>query len=434
MISTFEAEQMILGASLTNTDAMAVLASMLQPDDMSDGRHALIYRAMLARWNKRTAPDYILVLAELRATNDLETVGQEYLSNLYAPGGIPVQQYAQLVKDASTERQLRDVLMQAFAIADDTRRTLPEKLAAVQEQIMRIAVQSSGRKDEASIGQLISQRLERLRTKQTVPGLPTGIASIDRFLGGIAPGDYVVIGSRPGVGKSSFAKSLGMHMAEHVGPVVFYSREMSDEEIELRYTAEKTGIDSTKIRRGLLSREEFAQIERLAQDAQRVPFLINDVAVTMADIRARTLRRQAMHGKLAAVFVDYLQLVRPSGRYAGNRVQEVGEVSRALKELNMELQVPVFAMAQLNRSAESTADGTPMLSHLREAGDIEQDANQVWFLHRESLYKKDAPAHAADLIIAKNRNGPTGTIPLHWDGPTMSYKAVAYRESRYDRD
>lgn len=422
-----DAERYTLGACLMSAEALAEAADALTPDDFQDGFHQAIWRTMLALLADRAPCDYFMVLMRLRAAGLIDTDGEQYLANLAAPGTSGIAEYVAAVKQASTERRLYAAIEQARRVALDPARSLDNKVQSAQQAINDVALGVGRRHAMEFIGDLMQRRLDRIKRREVVPGIPTGIRDLDELTGGLERTALIILGSRTGVGKSSLGKQIAMHVAQHSGPVAFFSLEMSNEEIELRTSAELTGIDSTRIRRALLRQQEIDQFEAMVQQVGRAPLALDYLATTVPQMRRLALHLQAQAGKLALIVVDYIQLVDAEDSSGFSRQQQIGKVTRALKLMAMELDVPVLGLAQLSRDAEK--DEKPRMLHLREAGDIEQDANQIWLLHRtEAMHGR------ADLIVAKNRNGMTGDVPLIWHGPTMTYRAAAYRESSYDRD
>lgn len=421
-----DAERYTLGACLVSADAMAEAAESLTVEDYSDGFHQAAWRVMLALHTNGQPVDFYMVLMRLRAAGLIDTDGEQYLANLAAPGTSRISEYIAAVKQTSTERHLYAAIEEARRVALDPARSLEEKVQIAQQRLADVALGVGRRHEMEFIGTLMQRRLDRIKRREVVHGIPTGIRDLDELTGGLERTALVILGSRTGVGKSSLGKQVAMHVAQHSGPVAFFSLEMSNEEIELRTSAELTGIDSTRIRRALLRQQEIEQFEAMVQRIGNAPLALDYLATTVPEMRRLALKLQAQAGRLALIVVDYIQLVKSEARSAYTRQQEIGQVTRALKLMAMEMDVPVLGLAQLNREAEK--DEKPRMAHLREAGDIEQDANQIWLLHRT-----EAMGGRADLIVAKNRNGMTGDVPLIWHGPTMTYRP-AYRGGDDDRD
>ncbi|MCC7494738.1 MAG: replicative DNA helicase [Fimbriimonadaceae bacterium] len=437
-----EAEQATLGSLLLGGDTTARIADLLRPEDFYRQAHGEIYRACLTLFERGEPVDVVSVASELRARDRLESTGGfEFLDRLCraTPYSQNVERYARVVHDKSLLRRLLFCSQQISESCFDGEQTAREVIDGAQQNVLRIAEDRSGRDFEMASEVAVrvwSAADERSRQGGDTTGTPTGYPDLDRYLSGLQGGDLVILAARPSMGKTSLAICMALHAAVRAKlPVAIFSLEMSKESIVEGMICTLARVNLARWRSGNLSKEDWWRIAQAMQDLSGAPLYIDDTAaMSPMDLRARARRLRAETGPLGLLVIDYLQLMHSSVRRAdGSRVNEISDITRALKGLAKELQVPVMTLSQLSRAVEQRTEKKPMLSDLRESGQIEADADVVLFLYREKYYEDqqkkkaqgtadapperdvlsdDAPAEHTELSIAKQRNGPTGKINL----------------------
>ena len=431
-----EAEQSVLGSLLIDRDAVIRIASYVKPGDFYRSAHRLIYEAILNLYNRREPTDLITLVDELRRNSNLDDAGGEsYLTELIAavPTSVHVEYYGRIVERTATLRRLIEAGTDVVGIGYDDSLDIEEAIDKSEQAIFAVAARRQT-KDFRSIGEVLEEYFDRLDTlhqhKGTIVGVPTGYADLDKLTGGLQPSDLIIIAARPAVGKSSLGLGIAYNAAvHHAKTVALFVLEMSSEQIVQRMLAMETGIDSHRLRLGYIDDSEWSSVTRAFGRLSEANIFIDDTAgVTIMDLRSKARRLHAERG-LDLIIIDYLQLMSATGRNE-NRVQEISAISRALKQLARELNVPVIALAQLSRAVEQRTSHVPMLSDLRESGSIEQDADIVGFIYREDVYDPDTERKGiADLIIAKHRNGPVGTVHLRFFDRTARFADLElYRE------
>jgi replicative DNA helicase len=423
-----EAERATLGSCLRNRDAIVTIAGLLTPDDFYIEQHAQIFDAILACYTARIPPDLRTVGEQLRKRGRLEAIGGTgALSALAAdvPTSYHVEYYARAVQQASTLRNLIAAGGKIAAIGYDEQHD-PEQALGDAQAVLNAVATRAVQPSFVPIGRVLDTLLEAIQA-DTPPGICTGLHDLDNLTGGLHGGDLLILAARPSVGKTALALTLARNIAQagHLVPV--FSLEMGGEQLVQRLVAMEAGIDLHRIRNRQIGEYELQAFARAAGQIDAWPLLIDDTpALTAAAIRARCLRLAADRGPVGLVVVDYLQLMGASDRYAGNRVQEVAEMSRGLKALARELGAPVLALSQLSRAVEGRQSKVPLLSDLRESGNLEQDADLVVFIHREEIYDSESDQKGvAELHIAKHRNGPIGVVPLRFDAQTTTFRNLA---------
>ena len=431
-----DAEQSVLGALLSDRDAIIRVASYLRPNDFYRRAHSLIYEAIVSLYNRREPVDLVTLVDELSRQGHIEAVGSEpYLAELISatPTTVHAEYYARIVTRTAVRRRLIDAGSEIVRIGFDDGTEVEDALDSA-ERILFDVSQRRGEREFRSMREILEDYFDRLDTlhqhKGDVVGVPTGFIDLDKLTGGLQKSDLIIIGARPSVGKSALALSLGYHAAvQHNRTVGMFVLEMSGEQMVQRLLSMETGIDSHRLRMGFIDDSEWNSVVRAFGRLSEAPMFIDDTAsVTMMDVRSKARRLAAEHG-VDIIIVDYLQLMT-SGRRSDNRVHEISEISRGLKQLARELDIPVVALAQLSRAVESRQSHVPMLSDLRESGSIEQDADIVMFIHREEMYDPDTERRGiADIIVAKHRNGPVGTVHLRFFDKTARFADLElYRE------
>jgi replicative DNA helicase len=414
-----EAEQGVLGTVLHNNNALLQAAEIVQPDSFFSPAHRELFRAMLELHERREPIDEITLAAFLRARNQLEPVGGiVYIAELgdMTPLAANVTAYAEIVRE---KHQLRSLITAAMDIATKGRESGEDVQGLIQqaEDIFLDLANKATIKSYSSLGDLLKANLALLEKAQDLgeglTGLATGFRELDDLTNGLQRSDLIIVAARPGMGKTSFALNIAEFASVRTRlPVAVFSLEMSKEQMAYRLLCAEAKVDSQKVRRGELDDYEWDKLAAATAKLSETPIFIDDTAeATPLAVKAIARRIQAEHG-LGLVVVDYLQLMRGAGR-KDNREQEIAEISRGLKALAKELDVPVIACAQLNRALEARANKRPMLADLRESGAIEQDADIVMFIYRDEIYNpKTEDAGVAEIAIAKHRNGPITHSPI----------------------
>ena len=430
--SAIEAEESLIGAMLLSSEAVSVAYETVQPEDFYRPLHGQIFGAIIALTNAGEPVDYVTVQAKLQERGAV-AVELAVLSALQmnTPSASNAQHYAELVREKAQQRRLIAV---AGEIVDEAYVATEDVVGLIDEAERKINAIGDARKID-SVSPL--QRLllseadileERGETRGRINGLETGYKSLDLVLQGLQPSSMTIIGARPGTGKTAFALGVLIHVGAVVKrPALYFSLEMSRQELAERILASTARIDSSKLRTGDLSDADWNRAHEAFGYLQSAKVFIDDnPALTVMDVRARARRIKQQNGDLGVVIVDYLQLMSSRGR-AENRQVEVSDMSRSLKILARELQCPVIALSQLSRKLEDRADKRPMMSDLRESGSLEQDADVVLFLFRPEQYGEVPNDKKADaeIIVGKNRNGPTRTAHLTWRGEFARFENVA---------
>jgi replicative DNA helicase len=412
-----EAEESVLGSMMLSNEAIASVVEVLKPADFYRPAHQRIYDAVIAVYGRGEPVDAITCVEELKRRQTIEDVGGAlYIFNLVesVPAPASAGYYAKIVADNALLRRLikaaSEIMTNAYANPEDPRK------AADQAEGLIYAVARADEQDEVvPLKTLVDESmaaLEHIQQRESrFAGIPTGFEDLDEMLSGLQKGNLIVIAARPGVGKSSFVTNIARNVAVKGHPVAMFSLEMSRFEIGMRLLCGEAKVPWDKVRSGRVATEDWTRIVEAAEELHEAPlFIVDSGNVTIVDIRAKARRMRSSRAGLGLIIVDYLQLMSGHQR-TESRQQEIAEISRSLKLLAKELEIPVIAVSQLNRNPETRADKRPQLSDLRESGAIEQDSDIVMFIHREDT---DDPTQKgkADLVVAKHRNGPTGTVPL----------------------
>jgi len=415
-----EAEQSVLGSLLIDRDAVIRIASFLKPGDFYSSGNGLIYEAILDLYNRRVPPDFVTIVDELTRRERLQDVGGiSYLTELInaVPTAVHIEYYGHIVERTATLRRLIDAGATIVSIGYDDSVEIEDALDRSERAIFDVSQHRTVR-DFVGIGEVLETYFDKLDTIQQhrgeVVGVPTGFADLDKLTGGLQRSDLVILAARPSVGKSSLQLGIAHNAAVRHGKTIgIFSLEMSAEQLVQRLLAMETGVDSHRLRLGFIDDSEWDQISRAFGRLAEANIFIDDTpGISSMELRSKSRRLMAERG-LDLVIVDYLQLMQ--GRRSENRVQEVSEISRSLKGLARELNIPVLALAQLSRAVESRTDHRPVLSDLRESGSIEQDADIVMFIYREEMYDRETEKKGiAEVIVAKHRNGPTDTVNLRF--------------------
>jgi replicative DNA helicase len=414
-----EAEEAILGSLLIDPDAILRAATFLNPDDFYVTRHSWIYEAIRDLHERREPPDLVTLADELERRGQLSEVGgPASLSSLInaTPTSIHAEFYARIVERTGLLRRLIEAAGEIAKLAYDESQNADEVVDRAEEIIFNISARKSDR-DLRPIRQVMDKFYDRIeylhQHKGEIVGIATGLADLDKLLGGLQRSDMVVMAGRPGMGKTSLGLSIALQAARRWQKrVAIFSLEMSDEQLVQRLVSAETGIDSQRLRLGDIRQDEWPTFIQATNLLASAPIFIDDTpAISALELRSKSRRLHAEYG-LDLLIVDYLQLMRGDFR-SENRQQEISFISRSIKSLARELNIPILALSQLSRQVESRHDKRPMLSDLRESGSIEQDADVVLFIYRDELYNPDSEyPNIAEIIVSKHRSGPTGIFSV----------------------
>ena len=473
--ANLEAEQALLGAILVNNAAYHRVSEFLKSEHFAEGVHGRIFAAIAKLMERGQLANPVTLKNLFDQDGALQEIGgAQYLARLAASviTIINAEDYGRTIYDLYLRRQLiaigEDVVNEAYR--HDLDRQAPQQIETAEKRLFDLA--ETGQYEggflpfASALGQAIAQAEAAFKRSGRTTGVATGFTDLDKLLGGLHPSDLVVLAGRPSMGKTALATNIGFHAARHYRPVRtadgrtvaedgavvgFFSLEMSAEQLATRILAEESGVPSNNIRKGEVGSEDFQRFVEASQRLAEVPFFVDDTpALTIAGLRTRARRLLRQQG-LGLVIVDYLQLIRGEENGAENRVQEISEITRGLKALAKELNVPVLALSQLSRAVEQREDKRPMLSDLRESGSIEQDADVVMFVFREEYYlsrgepmrrpeesderfnmryddwkQRLEQVHAtAEVLVSKQRHGPIGKVTLRFDGETTKFSSFA---------
>jgi len=413
-----EAEESVLGSLLIDPEALFRVTPFLSRDDFYIQKNCWIYEAILALHERREPIDFVTLCDEMERRGQLEEVGgTAYVTRLIntVPSAIHVESYGHIVEQAAIRRRLISAASQIAQLAYQEAEEIDLTVDQAEQALFSVSQRRITR-DLAPIQEVIRRyydRIEYLYAHQGEPlGVPTGYTDIDRLLGGLQRSDFVIVAARPSVGKTSLCLSVARNAARHGQHVAIFSLEMSSEQVVQRIVSAETGIDTQRLRLGDLREDEWPLFVQATGKLADLPIFIDDTpSISALQLRTKARRLHAEHG-LDLVLVDYLQLMTGDVR-SENRVQEVSYISRSLKALARELDLPVVAASQLSRAVEQRTDKRPVLADLRDSGSLEQDADVVMFIYRDELYHPDTERqNIADIIVSKHRNGPTGTVQL----------------------
>lgn len=428
-----EAEQAILGSMLIDKDAVINAIEVLKEEDFYREDNKTIYSAMLSLYARSEPIDIITVKSELTQIGKFESIGGlEYLASL--PDKVPVvsniENYIQIVEEKSILRKLikasNEISQMGYEQTEET-----ERIMDVAEKKIFDIMQNRNTKGYTPIKEVLINAIDELEKlynhKGGITGIATGFIDLDRITAGLHNSDLVLIAARPAMGKSAFALNIASHVAirEKV-PVAVFSLEMSKEQLGSRILCSEAMVDSNKVRTGNIEEEDWIKLVSAVGPLSEADIFIDDTpGISISEIRAKC-RKMKLEKNIGLIIIDYLQLIQGSGKKNASREQEISEISRSLKILAKELDVPVIALSQLSRAAEQRTDHKPMLSDLRESGAIEQDADIVMFIYREDYYNPDTERkNIAEIILAKHRAGATGTVELMWLGSYTKFVNLA---------
>lgn len=417
-----EAEQAIIGSMLTDKDAVIAAVEVLQEQDFYREDNKIIYSAILNLYNRAEPIDIITLKSELKSMGKFEAVGGlEYIVQL--PDKVPttsnVEQYIKIVEEKSMLRALIKTADELITLGYDPTQEVEQVIDTAEKKIFQV-MQKKNQKGYSSIKDILVDtftQLEQLyNQKESITGVPTGFVDLDYRTSGLHNSDLILVAARPAMGKSAFALNIATNAAVRAKvPIAIFSLEMSKEQMTNRILCSEAMVDSAKVRTGKIDDDEWAKLAATSGELSEAGIYIDDTpGISIMEIRAKC-RKMKLEKNIGLVVIDYLQLVQGSNKKGGSREQEIAEISRSLKILAKEIDVPVIALSQLSRAPEQRIDHRPMLSDLRESGSIEQDADIVMFLYRDDYYNEDTEKkNIAEVIIAKHRSGATGTVELLW--------------------
>lgn len=432
---SLDAEMSLLGATLIDEEVLADVSEMVKVKDFYDKRHATIYAAMMRLYEHHKPVDLLTLTDELKKKDELDAIGgMAYLTELtnYVPTAAHATAYAEIVASKAMRRRLIKASADISELGYNEETDIQELLEKAEAELFSVSDQSL-KQDLVSLESILTDSFDRMeelhRNKGQLRGIRTGWRDLDNMTAGLQRSDLIILAARPAMGKTTLVTNLAYNVATVAKqPVLFFSLEMSKEQLVDRMLADASGVDAWNIRTGNLSDEDFSKLSEAMGEMAEAPIFIDDTP-GLSVLEMRTKARRAAHEQpLGLIIVDYLQLMQASGRSDGNRVQEVSEISRGLKLIAREMNVPVIALSQLSRSVESRSPQIPQLADLRESGSIEQDADIVMFIYREAYYNPETDReNITDLIIAKHRNGPVGRIELYFHPERLRFMSLDRR-------
>jgi len=430
-----DAEESLLSAIFINNDNLLDVTEILVPEDFYKGAHKKIFRVILELINKEEPADLVTVANALKEKDELEGIGgAAYLASISdaAPVAVNALHYAKIIRGKAALRQLINTSSKIIENCLEDKGDFEDILDFAESSIFKISEKKSGGSFQ-SLGDLINLNIDHLEEQQGkdggLSGLSTGYMNLNRITSGLQGSDLIILAARPSMGKTAFALNIARNVAlEERKPVAVFSLEMSNEQLSMRLLTSEARIDSNRLRTGFISQEDWQNATDAAGILNEMPIFIDDTPnITAMDIRAKARKLYQKHGELGLIIIDYLQLMKAPFR-SDRRDLEIAEISRSLKALAKELNIPVMALSQLNRMLEQRGDKRPMMSDLRESGALEQDADIIAFIYRDEVYNKepDNPKKGtAEIIVAKNRNGATGTALMHFHGQYTRFEELS---------
>lgn len=430
-----DAEKSLLGAVLIDEETLSDVSEHVTPKDFYDKRHAAIFGAMMRLFERHRPVDLLTLTEELKKKDDLDIVGgAAYLTELtnYVPTAAHAEAYAEMVAQKAVRRRLIKASGEISEMGFDEDTTTQELLEKAEAELFSVSDQSL-KQDLVSIETILTDSFDRMeelhRNKGALRGVRTGWRDLDNITAGLQRSDLIILAARPAMGKTTLVTNLAYNVATVAKQsVLFFSLEMSKEQLVDRMLADASGVDAWNIRTGNLSDDDFSKLSEAMGEMAEAPIFLDDTP-GLSVLEMRTKARRAAHDTpLGLIIIDYLQLMQGSGRDNSNRVQEVSEISRGLKLIARELNVPVIALSQLSRSVENRSPQIPQLADLRESGSIEQDADIVMFIYREAYYNPETEReNITDLYLAKHRNGPTGKVELYFHPERLRFMSLDKR-------
>jgi replicative DNA helicase len=436
-----DVEASLLGSLLIDSDAFIKIGDSIQADDFFDEKHRLIFTAMKTLHDKRSPIDILTLSEQLKNGGRLDMVGgASYLTELTntVPTAAHLEQYAEIVAEKAIRRRLIIVSEDIATISFNENSSLQELIEEAETRLFDVS-QKHVKQDITSLESILGESFDRLddlhRNKGGIRGIPTGLRDLDKLIAGLQRSDLVVVAARPSMGKTALMLNISLDIATKAkqGAVLYFSLEMSKEQLVDRLLAAEAGVDAWKLRTGEgLNDQDFERLSAAMGELAEAPLFIDDTSgITVSDLRTKARRLHHQH-PLAVIMVDYLQLMSGGSRFASqsNRVQEISEISRNLKILARELNVPVVAASQLSRSVESRNPPIPQLADLRESGAIEQDADIVTFIYRPHYYDENADPNVTELHIKKHRNGPVDNLKIFFDRDKQRFRDLDLRHDQ----
>ena len=430
-----QAEKSLLGAIMISDGVLPEILTIIRPRDFYDEKHQIIFEAMSSLYDQHKPIDLLTLTTELKSKKKLKEVGgAPYLTELsnFVPAASHAKAYADIIEKASVRRRLIKAGNEIANKAYEDDAEVDNLIGAAEKDLFEVS-DKIVKSDYVAMEELLADAFDRIeelhKNKGALRGLKTGFRDLDKMTAGLQKGDLVIVGARPAMGKTTFAQNLAYNVASiNKKGVLFFSMEMAASQIIDRMISDVSGVDNWKMQTGNLSEEEFQKIGDALSEMDEIPIYIDDTS-SMTVVELRNKARRAVHDHdIGVIIVDYLQLIAGDGAYRGNRVMEVTEISRGLKVLARELEVPVVALAQLSRNVTGRDNPRPVLSDLRESGSIEQDADLVMFLHRPDYYKQNdddyEETHITELLIAKHRHGAVGKIELYFHPELLRFMSL----------
>lgn len=437
---SIEAERAVLGAILLNKEAFDAVSSIVKAEDFYSDNHRVIYEAIVSIVGKNQRADYVLLSEELKKAQKLEAVGGIlYLTNLTTDivDVYNVEDHAKIVRDKAQLRKLIHVANAVESMAYREEEETEDIVNRAEQMVLDVSGTTKGESSFSAMRDVVYETIDRInelqRHKGILTGVSTGFKDLDNLTSGLQKSDLILVAARPSMGKTAFTLNIAQNVAmKSKKNVAFFSLEMSKTQLVARVLAAVAGINSGRIRNGQLSQEDWGKAINALNDLAEAPLYIDDTSGLTPQLMKKKLRRLIQeHGELGLVVVDYIQLMENGGKkVADNRQQEVSAISRQLKIMAREFNVPLIALSQLSRGVESRADKTPMLSDLRESGSLEQDADIVAFLNRENYQDTEDTSDGVEtqVIIRKHRNGELGIVKLWFEGAYTRFRDLAYRD------
>ncbi len=433
---SLEAEQSLLGSVMLDPNSMVKIVDIIKPFDFYKRGHQLLFERILELYEKREPVDLVTLTEILERKNELQEVGgASYISSLVnsVPSAAHIVTYANIVRQKSILRSLISASGEMSRMAYEEGMDVEMILDKAEQSLFSIS-KVAGSQNFVMIRDVLVESFERIdqlhKNKGKVRGVPTGIKGLDNILSGLQRSDLIILAARPSMGKTSLALNIAQHAAiEEKIPVAIYSLEMSKEQLVDRLICGEAGLDSWKMRTGNLNEDDFEKLQMAMGSLSEAPLYIDDTpGLNVVEVRTKARRLHSEVG-LGMIIVDYLQLLEGRSLNNDNRVQVISEISRSLKSLARELNVPVMALSQLSRAVESRPDKRPLLSDLRESGSIEQDADVVLFIYRDDYYDRDSEKkNMAEVLVRKHRNGPTGEAQLYFVPEYMRFRDVSKQQ------
>ena len=430
MPHSVEAEQSVIGSMIMDREAVLVASEILTGEDFYQRQYGIVFEAMVALFNKDEPVDLVTLQNQLRSKDVPEEISSmEFIRDILnqVPTSANVKYYANIVAEKATLRRLIRLNDEINNLCYADTEPMEEILEQTEKKVFDL-VQRRNAGDFVPIRQIVLNAIQKIeaasRTKGNVTGIATGFKDLDYQTSGFQPSDLILIAARPSMGKTAFVLNIAQYMAFRSNvTVAIFSLEMSKEQLVNRLLSMESGVDAQKLRNGNLTDSDWERLVEGAEGVASSNLIIDDTpGITLAELRSKC-RKYKLENHLGIIMIDYLQLMSGGGRGSESRQQEISDISRGLKSLARELNVPVVALSQLSRAVEQRPEHRPMLSDLRESGAIEQDADMVMFLYRESYYNKDTELkNLAEVIVAKQRNGPIGTINLLWMPEYTTFK------------